>query len=161
MAEYTNSACYYKIKKKQPWYKSYIDAKSRCENIKNSNYKYYGAKNIKFLISFGDYGFLYKRDGAYRMVCPTIDRINPSGNYEFFNCRFIERSENTRRSKLGKHLTPEHKHKISIKRIGKKHTRQTLKKISDSLIGRTPWNKGIGERAKFIKVGENEFIEKE
>ena len=70
--------------------------KTRCENAKVINYKWYGKKGIKCLLSLDDLKFLWKRDKAYLMKRPSIDRIDNDGNYTLENCRFIELSENIR-----------------------------------------------------------------
>lgn len=72
--------------------------RQRCNNPKSDSYKYYGAKGIKCLLFQEDLDFLAKRDKANEMKRPSIDRIDPNGNYELSNCRFIELSENCRRS---------------------------------------------------------------
>ena len=41
--------------------------------------------------------FIWHRDGAAGMKKPSIDRIDPDGNYELSNCRYIEMLENNRR----------------------------------------------------------------
>lgn len=81
-----------------PWNISYRAARERCLNQKHKAYKYYGSRNIKFLMSRNDFKELWFRDKAYLLKHPTIDRINNNGNYEFNNCRFIEKSENTKRA---------------------------------------------------------------
>lgn len=59
---------------------------------------YYGGKGIKCLLSFEDVMNLWNRDKANLLSRPTIDRIDPNGNYKLENCRFIENSENVRRA---------------------------------------------------------------
>lgn len=48
---------------------------------------------------------------AYELKAPSIDRIDPAKGYIPNNCRFIERSLNSRLGRLGKKLTPEQKDK--------------------------------------------------
>jgi len=80
-----------------PWITSFYNAKNRCTNKNAKDYKSYGAKGIKFLMSKQDFSSIWKRDRASLMKKPSIDRINPLGNYEHKNCRFIEFIENRRR----------------------------------------------------------------
>lgn len=71
--------------------------KQRCNWPKSDSYKYYGGRGIKCFLSFKDIEFLWNRDGVDNMEHPSIDRINPDAGYSLSNCRFIERSKNTRR----------------------------------------------------------------
>jgi len=75
-----------------------IDAiRSRCTDKKHENYKWYGGRGIKCFLTVKDLERLWKRDKAYKMKKPSIDRINNDGNYELSNCRFIEMIDNYRR----------------------------------------------------------------
>ena len=94
---------YKKIKKNwiknHLWYISFDGAKQRCTNPNHNKYKYYGGRGIKFLMTMKDFKYLWFRDKAYNMKKPSIDRKNNNGHYELNNCRFIEHSENLKRSK--------------------------------------------------------------
>lgn len=82
---------------KNPWFQSQSSAKSRC----SVNQKYW-KKGICYLLTLEDIKFLWIRDNANSLRRPSIDRIDPSGNYTLENTRFIELSENVRRGKIGK-----------------------------------------------------------
>ena len=84
-----------KYRKKYPWISIYSNMAERCKNN-----KYY--KKIKVLMTLEDVKLLWKRDNAYKMKCPSIDRINSKKDYTILNCRFIEKSENMKRAHLGK-----------------------------------------------------------
>ncbi len=88
---------YIKNKAKKPWINSYNGAKSRCNNKNNKDYKYYGGRGIKFIMTSEDFKFLWFRDKACNMKKPSIDRKDNDGNYELSNCKFIELSENSRK----------------------------------------------------------------
>ena len=75
----------------------YWDIKQRCTNSKRDNYKYYGKRGIKCLITEDQIKFLWYRDKAYFMKIPSIDRKDNNGNYTLDNCQFIEQSENTKK----------------------------------------------------------------
>jgi len=88
------------IKRKalRPWETHYFAAMQRSTNPNHKHYKYYGGKGVKFLLTPDMVEFLWECDNAHAMVSPSIDRIEPNGNYEFSNCRFIEFSENSKRA---------------------------------------------------------------
>ena len=84
-------------REKHPYYHVLGNIQKRCNNPENNRYYRYGARGIKNFLTFTDIKFLWTRDKAEKMKCPTIDRIDNDGNYVLKNCRFIERSENTRK----------------------------------------------------------------
>lgn len=85
-----------RYKEKYPWMKSYSEAKQRCTNPNHNRYRWYGEKGIKFLLTKEKVKKLWFRDKAYNMKKPSIDRIDNDGHYEYDNCRFIEKSLNSK-----------------------------------------------------------------
>jgi hypothetical protein len=85
-------------RKKFPWIYTFDKIDQRCNNPKNDAYSYYGGKGIKCLITINEIKTLWFRDKAFEMKRPTIDRQDSNGNYEFNNCRFIEKTENSKRA---------------------------------------------------------------
>lgn len=78
-------------------YKTWNDMLQRCNNPNLSNYRHYGGKGIQVCDEWRDFESFQAwalstgyTDGL------TIDRINPAGNYEPNNCRWLSRSENAR-----------------------------------------------------------------
>lgn len=75
----------------------------RCENRNLPEYPYYGGRGIRvcdrwrnsFVNFFDDMGPRPSKDYS-------IDRINPDGNYTPENCRWITRSENSKRARRNK-----------------------------------------------------------
>ena len=82
-----------------PWMKSLIPARRRCNDPNFDSYPSYGGRGIKFLLTPKQGRELWVRDGAYLMDNPSIDRIDPSKDYAFDNCRFIELTHNIKRKK--------------------------------------------------------------
>ena len=74
--------------------------KQRCNNPKNPDYKYYGGRGIGFLITIEEIIKLWFRDKAYNMKSPSIDRIDNASHYTYDNCRFVELSENIKKSNI-------------------------------------------------------------
>lgn len=64
--------------------------RQRCINPRYNGYKYYGGRGIKCFLNTKDLLFLWERDSAKNMKSPSVDRIDPDGNYELSNCRFLE-----------------------------------------------------------------------
>jgi len=78
-----------------PWMKSLIYIRARCNNPNKKWYELYGGKGIKCLITGKELKELWFRDKAYLMERPSIDRIDNDGNYTFENCRYIELKVNS------------------------------------------------------------------
>ena len=76
-----------------PWNRTFHTIKQRCK----INPKYV-SRGIKCLITCEEIKELWFRDKGWLLERPSIDRINNDGNYTFDNCRFIELSENIKRS---------------------------------------------------------------
>ena len=84
-------------KKDNPWLKTYGNIQKRC-NLPSShrNYRFYGGRGVKNLLTVKDLKFLWKRDHADKLKRPSIDRIDPMKGYTIENCRYIEFKQNCR-----------------------------------------------------------------
>lgn len=74
--------------------------KARCYNPKHKSYKWYGAKGVEVCDEWKESFQSFKEwmiSNGYDPEAPrgvqTIDRIDPSGNYEPNNCRLISIQE--------------------------------------------------------------------
>lgn len=76
--------------------------KKRCENKKCKSYKWYGAKGVSVCDEWHDYSAFKKwaLDNGYDEKAEkgdcTIDRINPYGDYEPSNCKWVSMAEQAR-----------------------------------------------------------------
>ena len=75
---------------KNPWMKSLIYIRARCNNPNKQWYELYGGRGIKCAITGKELKELWFRDKAYEMKKPSIDRINTNGNYSLENCQYLE-----------------------------------------------------------------------
>lgn len=81
-------------------YRVYHGMKARCYNKKNVSYKWYGGLGVKvcdeWLNDFNTFA-KWALDNGYDKTAPrgqlTLDRIDPTGNYEPSNCRWISIAE--------------------------------------------------------------------
>lgn len=86
-------------------YTTWWNMLKRCETSSASRYYCYGARGISVCEEWHDYGVFRKwahENGYYeqpkgtpRKSVLSIDRIDPNGNYEPGNCRFVTVSENS------------------------------------------------------------------
>lgn len=87
-----------------PTYSSWKGAKQRCYNKNSKKYHIYGGKGIKvcdrWLNSFEN----FLEDMGERTIDQSLDRIDPNGNYEPSNCRWISKSENSSRGTVNRNL---------------------------------------------------------
>jgi hypothetical protein len=81
-----------------PWKYTLRTIKTRCNNLNFFQFKDYGGRGIKCLITEEELKELWFRDKAYLMKRPSIDRIDNDGNYCIENCRYIELKENISRN---------------------------------------------------------------
>ena len=93
----------YNVKKnprhKERLYRIWVSMRSRCNRSTDQSFCNYGAKGVSVCAEWDDYEAFKKwayencyDDKAKYGVC-TIDRINPYGNYEPSNCRWISNAE--------------------------------------------------------------------
>lgn len=78
----------------RPWERTLRSIKSRCRNLNNKSYKYYGGRGIKCLINATELKALWFRDKASDMKCPSIGRIDNSRDYCYDNCQYEELGAN-------------------------------------------------------------------
>lgn len=84
---------------KHPLYRTWRNIKHRCINEKGSDYKYYGGRGISICEEWKNnfvefYNWAMKNNWVLGL---SIDRINNDKDYEPDNCRFISKSENSRK----------------------------------------------------------------
>ena len=81
-------------------YGSWAAMKCRCTNANHVAYKHYGGRGISVCPRWLDSFENFLADLGERPVGFTLDRINPDGNYEPGNCRWVvpEIQGNNRRS---------------------------------------------------------------
>ena len=86
-----------------PTYNSWRCMIYRCTNPKDAKWEYYGGRGVSVCDRWLNYeNFL--SDMGERPEGKTIDRINPDGNYEPGNCRWLEKQKQNgnRRNSKGK-----------------------------------------------------------
>lgn len=81
--------------------------KARCNNPKNTSFKWYGGKGVTVCKEWSESFVKFKEwmlENGYDETLPrgvqTIDRIDPCGNYEPSNCRLISIQEQQRNKQI-------------------------------------------------------------
>lgn len=83
-----------------PWRKALWNARQRCNNSNNRDYKYYGGKGIKMLLTAEECENIWIISKAHLLKHPSLDRINRNGHYDVQNCQFIELKDNALKARL-------------------------------------------------------------
>lgn len=94
-------------RKKHPWVRAYYSSKGRAKRLGRVH-----------TMNIADFKELWARDGADLMKFPSIDRIDQTKGYVKDNCRYLERSENSRLGRLGIKDAPQthckHGHELNL-----------------------------------------------
>lgn len=64
--------------------------KTRCYNPRATSYPKYGARGIRVCAEWRTNFAAFLRDMGDRPPGTTLDRIDPTGNYEAGNCRWAD-----------------------------------------------------------------------
>src|SRR5258708_6807471 len=81
-------------------YSTWQNMKSRCYNSKTNGFKYYGGKGIKVCQRWlKNYQAFVNDMGNRPSINHSIDRIDTNKDYEPNNCRWLLKSENSKRAK--------------------------------------------------------------
>lgn len=85
-----------------PEFKSWEGAKRRCLNLRDKDYKRYGARGIQFSDKWSKFESFYRDMGPKPGPEYSLDRIDTNGNYEPGNCRWAthETQQNNRRNNI-------------------------------------------------------------
>lgn len=87
-------------------YSIWLSMRSRCNNPKTKNYRYYGGKGISVCDEWDSFVAFYEwamRNGYSDEL--TLDRADTSKNYEPTNCRWISLSEQQRNRSNNRNIT--------------------------------------------------------
>ena len=79
-----------------PIYQTWSAMLYRCRNPKSAAYKNYGGRGISVCPQWHSFEAFYADMAAGHWVGAEIDRINPNGNYEPANCRWVSTKDNVR-----------------------------------------------------------------
>jgi hypothetical protein len=85
-----------RIKKLYPWKFTLKGIKDRCNYASRKNYKDYGGKGIKCLITEDELKQLWYDCEAFAMEKPCISRIDHDDHYVYGNCEYVEFLDNVK-----------------------------------------------------------------
>lgn len=76
-----------------PWQEAWRLARNRCVRPGAPGYAAHGGIGVKFLLTPEQVHELWIRDAAGAILMPSLDRIDYNGDFTPANCRFVSRSE--------------------------------------------------------------------
>lgn len=71
-----------------PLFFRWCSMRARCANPNNTAFKYYGAQGVRVCERWNDFGAFLRDVGMPPSPRHTLDRIDPTGNYEPTNVRW-------------------------------------------------------------------------
>lgn len=98
-----------------PTHRTWTSMLSRCEDPRCASWRYYGARGIKVCDRWHGFTNFLADMGQRPSLDHQLDRVDPDGNYEPDNCRWLTRAENnarrrnpwiTRRARMAAKATP-------------------------------------------------------
>lgn len=84
------------IDSKPKVYRTWLGMKNRCNNPNAVAYRYYGAKGVKVCERWQKFDNFYADMGDRPSPNHSLDRIDPTGDYEPGNVRWATRSQQSR-----------------------------------------------------------------
>lgn len=89
---------------RSPEYRTWSDMRSRCNNPRHQNYKFYGARGIRVCERWNIFENFLADMGSRPGLGYSIDRIDVNGNYEPGNCRWATKSEQARNTRQNRRI---------------------------------------------------------
>lgn len=91
--------------KRKAEYQTWCGMRARCHNKKCKEFRFYGAKGVSVCKRWDSFSNFYSDMGDRPTNKHSIDRIDPSGNYEPGNCRWATNAEQGRNKRNSIYIT--------------------------------------------------------